>query len=159
MIRPTCRSESAATASAIARYVLPVPAGPIPKVTVHLRIASTYCFWVTVLGAIFLPRCRQTTSSKTLAQSARLLERAEHRVDRARADLVAALDELDELVEDGARLRHGLLVALERQPVAAQEDRASQPLPQRVEHTVVDPGELSRDVIGNRENFLHPISV
>ena len=41
MIRPTCRSESAATASAIARYVFPVPAGPMPKVTVHLRIAST----------------------------------------------------------------------------------------------------------------------
>ena len=35
------RSISAATASAIARYVLPVPAGPIPNVTVQLRIAST----------------------------------------------------------------------------------------------------------------------
>ena len=32
---------SAATASAIARYVLPVPAGPMPKVTVAARIAST----------------------------------------------------------------------------------------------------------------------
>ena len=41
MIRPTCRSDSAATASAIARYVLPVPAGPMPKVTVQSRIAST----------------------------------------------------------------------------------------------------------------------
>ena len=41
MSRPTCFSLSAATASAIARYVLPVPAGPIPKVTVLERIAST----------------------------------------------------------------------------------------------------------------------
>ena len=56
MIRPTCFSWSAATASAIARYVLPVPAGPIPNVTVHARIASTYAFCVTVFGAIFLPR-------------------------------------------------------------------------------------------------------
>src|SRR3954470_6783524 len=37
----------------------------MPNVTVHLRIASTYAFWVTVFGAIFFPRCRQTTSSKT----------------------------------------------------------------------------------------------
>ena len=32
---------SASTAIAIARYVLPVPAGPMPNVTVFLRIAST----------------------------------------------------------------------------------------------------------------------
>ena len=41
MILPTSRSASADTASAIARYVLPVPAGPMPKVTVDARIAST----------------------------------------------------------------------------------------------------------------------
>ena len=41
MILPTCFSDSAATASAIARYVLPVPAGPMPNVTVQERIAST----------------------------------------------------------------------------------------------------------------------
>ena len=41
MIRPTSRSESAFTASAIARYVLPVPAGPIANVTVDARIVST----------------------------------------------------------------------------------------------------------------------
>ena len=33
-----------------------------------------------------------------------LVERAEHGVDGRRADLVAALDQLDELVDDGARL-------------------------------------------------------
>src|SRR6266540_2597136 len=41
MIRVTSRSCSAATASAIARYVLPVPAGPMPNVTVQRRISST----------------------------------------------------------------------------------------------------------------------
>ena len=44
---------------------MPVPAGPMPNVTVERRIASTYSFCVTVFGAIFLPRCRQTTASKT----------------------------------------------------------------------------------------------
>ena len=35
---------------AVARYVLPVPAGPMPKVIVLLRMASTYSFWFTVRG-------------------------------------------------------------------------------------------------------------
>src|SRR5215212_5403494 len=69
MILPTWRSARAATASAIARYVLPVPAGPIAKVTVWSRIASTYCFCMTVFGAIFFPRWRQTTSSNTSRMS------------------------------------------------------------------------------------------
>ena len=42
-----------------------MPAGPTANVTVRARIASTYRFWFTVFGAIFLPRWRQTTSSKT----------------------------------------------------------------------------------------------
>ena len=41
MMRDTSRSTSAATASAIARYVLPVPAGPMPNVMVLRRIEST----------------------------------------------------------------------------------------------------------------------
>ena len=41
MIRLTARDSSAATADATARNVLPVPAGPIPKVIVFLRIEST----------------------------------------------------------------------------------------------------------------------
>src|SRR6266508_921440 len=65
MMRLTSRSAIAATASAIARYVLPVPAGPIANVIVHLRIASTYAFWLTVFGVICVPRWGQTTSSKT----------------------------------------------------------------------------------------------
>ncbi len=41
MIRFTSRASSAATAIATARKVFPVPAGPIPKVTVWWRIEST----------------------------------------------------------------------------------------------------------------------
>ena len=156
MIRPTWRSWSAATASAIARYVLPVPAGPIPKVTVWLRIASTYCFWFTVFGAIRLPRWRQTTSSSASRIALGLVERADHRVDGRRPDVVAALDELDELVHDRARLGDLGLLALDREPVAAQQDRAGEPVAQLVEHRVAHPGELRRDVVRDRENFLHP---
>ena len=83
-----------------------------------------------------------------------LVERAEHRVDRVRADLVAALDQLDELVDDRARLGDVRVVALERQLVAAQADRAVEPLAERSEHAVADAGELGGDVVGDRENFL-----
>jgi hypothetical protein len=41
MIRLTSRRDSADTAIAMARNVLPVPAGPIPNVTVFCRMAST----------------------------------------------------------------------------------------------------------------------
>ena len=41
MIRLTSRRESAAVAIAMARNVLPVPAGPMPKVMVERRMAST----------------------------------------------------------------------------------------------------------------------
>jgi hypothetical protein len=40
MMRLTSLRESAAAAIATARNVLPVPAGPIPNVTVEERIAS-----------------------------------------------------------------------------------------------------------------------
>ena len=41
MMRLTSRRDSAAVAIAIARNVLPVPAGPMPNVIVERRIAST----------------------------------------------------------------------------------------------------------------------
>jgi hypothetical protein len=41
MMRLTSRRARAAAASATARKVLPVPAGPIPKVIVLRRIEST----------------------------------------------------------------------------------------------------------------------
>src|SRR3954447_7299539 len=67
MIRCTLRSVSAAAAIATARKVLPVPAGPIPKVIVWRRIESTERFWFRVLGATLVLRWRQTTSSRISA--------------------------------------------------------------------------------------------
>ena len=60
-----------------------------------------------------------------VADVLRLVERAEDGVDRRGPDLVAALDQLDQLVDDGARLGDARLVALDRQAVAAQQDRAA----------------------------------
>ncbi len=65
MMRPTCLPKKAATAIAVARYVLPVPAGPMPNVIVFLRMASTYSFWFTVRGPTWRPRCVQTMSPYT----------------------------------------------------------------------------------------------
>src|SRR3954464_7009333 len=56
MIRDTSLVCSARTALAIARYVLPVPAGPMPNTMVCASIASTYRFWFSVFGRIVLPR-------------------------------------------------------------------------------------------------------
>ena len=84
-----------------------------------------------------------------------LVERAEDGVDGGRADLVAALDELDELVDDRARLGDVDVVALDRQPVAAQPDRALEPVAQRVEDAVADRGQLGGDVVRDVEGLLH----
>ena len=123
---------------------MPVPAGPIPKVTVHSRIASTYRFWPIVFGAIFLPRWRQTTSSKTSRMSSVWSSARDDCVDGGRPDLVPALDELDELVDDSTRGGDPVVRALDRQLVAAQADRAVQPVAQRVEHAVADSSRARR---------------
>src|SRR5439155_18797248 len=83
------------------------------------------------------------------------LERAEHGVDRVRADLVPALDELDELVDHLARLGDAGVVALERELVAAEPDRAVEPVAEGVEHAVAHPGQLGRDRIRDVQRFLH----
>ena len=59
-----------------------------------------------------------------------------------RADLVAALDELDELLDHLARRRDVRVVSLERELVAAQADRAVEAIAQRIEHAVADAREL-----------------
>ena len=59
-----------------------------------------------------------------------LVERGDDGADRVRPDLVAALDQLDELVDDRPRFGDVRRVPLERQPVAAQKQRAVQPLAQ-----------------------------
>ena len=94
-----------------------------------------------------------------VADVLRLVERARNRADGVRADLVTSFDELDQLVEHGPRLRDSFGVAVERQTVASKRDRAAEPLAQRVEHTVLDPGELGSHIVGDREHFLHELSV
>ena len=84
-----------------------------------------------------------------------LVECRHHRADRVGADRVAAFDELHELVDDRPRLGDARFVPGERQPVAAQRDRAAQPLPQRVEDAVGDTRELRRDLVRNGEDILH----
>jgi hypothetical protein len=43
---------SSATAIAIAKYVLPVPAGPIPKTMSKLRMVSMYSFCAMLFGVM-----------------------------------------------------------------------------------------------------------
>ena len=89
-----------------------------------------------------------------------LVERRDDRADRVRADLVPALDELDELVDDRPRRHDVLVVAAEREPVPAQGDRAAEPLAQRVEDAVLDPRELGRDLVRDVQHLLtHELSV
>jgi hypothetical protein len=68
---------------------------------------------------------------------------------------VAAFDQLDQLVEDGARLADMLGRAVQRQLVAAQGNRAAEPLAQRVEHAVADPGKLRGHLVRDFEHLLH----
>jgi hypothetical protein len=68
MIRLTRFAISAATAIATARYVLPVPAGPSPKVMSPCSIASTYFRWFGLRGCTirFTPadRCLPESTSE-----------------------------------------------------------------------------------------------
>ena len=75
------------------------------------------------------------------------------------SDLVAALDELHELVDDGAGRDDVLVVTSERQPVPAERDRALKALAQRVEDAVLDACELSSDLVRYVQHLLHRRSV
>ena len=52
-----------ATAIATARYVLPVPAGPMPNVKELFLIACKYFAWLTLFALIGLPLCVNATAS------------------------------------------------------------------------------------------------
>ena len=84
-----------------------------------------------------------------------LVDGAEDGVDGAGADLLSALDELDELLDDRPRLRDLEVVAGEREAVAAQIDGAAEPVAERVEDTVADARELRGYLVGDVENRLH----
>ena len=88
-----------------------------------------------------------------------LIERSENRSDRVGADLVPALDQIHQLVDDSAGCGDVAVLAPERQPVAAESDRAMKPLAKRVEDAVLDPGELGRNLVGDVQHLLHRRSV
>ena len=90
-----------------------------------------------------------------VADVGRLVERGGNGADRVGPDRVTTLDELDELVDDGARLGDTLALAVERELVAAERDRAAEPVAQRVEHAVGDAGELGRNLVGDDDHVLH----
>src|SRR5205814_6808887 len=69
-----------------------------------------------------LPAVRPDDVFEDLAHVLRLVDRVQDRVDRAGADLLPALHEIDELLDDGSRGGDLLVVSLERQPVAAEVD-------------------------------------
>ncbi len=131
----------------------------MPKVTVHFRIDSTYCFWVTVFGAIFLPRWRQTTSSKSSRTSAPCSS-TPRTVSTVPGPISwppwmsSTISSSTARASATASSSPSSVTRLPRITIVACE-----PLAQRVEHAVTDGRELRRDVVGNRENFLHPPSV
>jgi hypothetical protein len=47
------------------------------------------------------------------------------------------------------------VVACDREPVPAEEDRDRETVAQRVEHSVADRRQLGGDVVGNVEGLLH----
>ena len=69
--------------------------------------------------------------------------------------IAPALDELDELVDDGARLRHLSTVALDRKLVAAEADGAAKPVAKRDEHAVGDARQLGGDRVRDGQRLPH----
>ena len=90
-----------------------------------------------------------------VADVGRLVERGDHRADRVGPDRMAALDELDKLVDDRSRLGDPWPRPRRASAVPAQRDRAAEPLAQRVEHAVGDAGELRRNLVRNGQHVLH----
>ena len=159
MIRSTCRSDSAATARAIARYVLPVPAGPIPNMIGAVADGVDIALLRDRLRRDALAAVRPDDVLEDLANVFGLVERAEDRIDGSGADFLPSLDEVDELLDDRLRLGDLDVVAGQREPVSAQVDGTAEPLPQGVEYPVTDACELRGDVVRNVENRLHKPSV
>ena len=116
MILPTSRSASADTASAIA-IGLSRPGRTDPKGDRAAPDRVDVMLLVDRLG-ICLPAVAPDDVLEDVADVRRVLEGAENGIDRARADHVAALDELDELTDHGSGTFDLISVALEREPIS-----------------------------------------
>ena len=77
-----------------------------------------------------------------------LVEHARHRLDRGRPELVPARHQRGQLAHHGGRGLHRVGVAVERDDVPAQEDRAVQVLLERAQDLVLRAGQLGRDFVG-----------
>ena len=156
MIRPTWRSGSAATASAIARYVLPVPAGPIPKVTVQLADRVDVALLRHRLRRDLLAAVAPDDVVEDLADVLRLVERAERPrrrcparsrgrprpARRARRRRRAPRRRCASSPSSVSRLPRRRIVQRSRSRSAS-----STPSP--------TPGQLGRDLVRDVEDFLH----
>jgi hypothetical protein len=72
---------------------------------------------------------------------------------------VAAFDGLGGFVDDRSCLGDFGIGPLDREPVAAKEDRAAETLAKRPENAVVESSQLGGNVVGDRKNVLHGASV
>ena len=124
---------------------MPVPAGPIPKVIVWLADRVDVAFLVQGLRRDLGVAVAPDDVVEDLGRALFGLERAGHRFDRPRRDVVALLDQLDHLVDDGRRLGDVVGLALERQHVAAQVQVGVEPLAQAAQHGVLRARQLGGD--------------
>ena len=145
MIRCTLRSVNAAAAIATARKVLPVPAGPIPKVIVLRADRVDITFLVQRFGGDFGVAVAPDDVVEDRRRALFGVECAGHRFDGPGRDLVALLDQLDHLVDHGGRLLQVTRVAVEGEHVAAQVDFHRQAVAQPAQDRVLGAGELGGD--------------
>ena len=80
-----------------------------------------------------------------------LVEHARDGLDRGRPELVAARDERGQLAHDRRRGLHRVGLAVERDDVAAQVDRAVEVVLERAQDLVLGAGQLGRDLVGELE--------
>ena len=135
---------------------MPVPAGPMPKRDRAVADRVDVALLRDRLRRDLLAAVAPDDVLEHLADVLGLVERAEHGVDGGRADLVAALDELDELVDDrprlGRRARPSPSIVSwlpRRRIVQRRRSRSASSTPSPIA------GELGRDVVRDVENFLH----
>ena len=159
MIRPTCRSESADDGERDREIGLAGAGRADAERDGALADRVDVALLDDGLRRDALAAVRPDDVLEDVAHVLGLVDRVQDRVDRAGADLLAALDEVDELFDDGLGLDDLRVVALEGQPVAAEVDRAAQPLAKRAQHAVADACELGGDLVRDVQDFLHALSV
>ncbi len=112
MIRLTFFAISADTAIATARYVLPVPAGPSPKVMSPCSIASTYFLWLGERGCTirFTPaeRCLPESTSDFSVTAGIRDHQLQHSLQLAVLQRYAAAPQTLVVGEDAFHLLHSL---------------------------------------------------